>query len=217
MAEVEVRVFEQGAWEFLRDTRFDWWEVELVGGGGGGGGAPTTGPGQGAAGGGGGGAGYARQYGQMTDLPPVVPILVGRGGDPGIGSAPNETTHRGGDSKFGSYAEAQGGRGGGGSPASAKFDIRIGGSPGIGKRGYLLIPGQPGEHGLIAPVPSRGGQGGHSQLGSGGRTPGLSADGRSPLGGYGGGGSGASNAPKNADVRTGGRGADGVVIVKLYG
>ena len=217
---LKVIVFEESG-ELLRAkiVQYEWWEAEVVGAGGGGGGAPATGPGQGSAGGGGGGGGYSLAYGTVALLPARTPITVGLGGDPGVGSDPNEVSHRGGDSAFGKYARGQGGRGGGGSPPSAGFDMRLGGSPGVGTKGYLNVPGQPGEHGIIGPggKPSRGGQGGHSHLGSGGRTPGLNGDGRSPLGGYGGGGSGASNGPDQATVRTGGRGASGVVIVRLYG
>ena len=213
----KILVFEESG-ELLRAqiALYEWWEAEAVGAGGGGGGAPATGPGQGSAGGGGAGGGYSRSYGQVADLPQRVVVTVGLGGTPGVGSDPNEVSHRGGDSAFGSFAKGQGGRGGGGSPASERFDMRLGGSPGVGSKGYLNIPGQPGEHGIIGPRPSRGGQGGHSHLGSGGRTPGLNGDGRSPLGGYGGGGSGASNGPNQIAVRSGGRGAGGVVIVRLY-
>ena len=146
MSSFKVLVFKESG-ELVRAqiALSEWWEALVCGAGGGGGGAPATGPSQGSAGGGGGGGGYSRAYGQIVDLPLRVKIIVGAGGTPGVGSDPNEVSHRGGDSAFGKYAKGQGGRGGGGSPASAGFDMRLGGSPGVGTKGYLNIPGQPGE------------------------------------------------------------------------
>ena len=193
--------------------------VEVVGGGGGGGGAEASdGSTTGSAAGGGGGGGYARKTIAFADLAGSETVTVGVGG--AGGTAGNNNGSDGGTSSFGSHCSATGGSGGAGSAASAVSNFAIGGAGGSGLGGDVNAEGGDGTKGMrnLGEVFAVG-EGGGSYL-AGTRRPTAGTQGGSGLAGHapGGGGSGGWNRPNSGGQanRTGGGGADGVVIVTVY-
>ncbi|HHK7991060.1 TPA: hypothetical protein ACQVJK_005461, partial [Serratia marcescens] len=191
-------------------------EVEVIGGGGGGGGARATSSGYIAGGGGGGGGGYARGM-LTTGFRSGVSVTVGAGGNGGVNTGASSS---GGASTFGGLITASGGSGGSGSNeeqhAAGSTVQYAGGAGGIGSGGsYVNAAGGPGGSMLITVISNTIAGSGGSSFMSGGATP---AQGNSSgVGGaYGAGGAGALSQSNPGSFFTGGRGGDGVVIIKEY-
>lgn len=177
--------------------------IEIEGVSGGGAGAGVTGDGD--AGGGGGGGGYFKATRAEADLGATESVIVGAGG---VQNSAYSTGSQGSMTVFGSYYSATGGAGG--------TNNQEGGVGGVATGGDVNISGQKGGGGLspsgIAGN-SYGGAGGDSDLGHG-DPGGVEASGGNG-GLYGGGGSGAGTN-SSAGNRTGGNGANGIIIVTEY-
>lgn len=193
-------------------------EVEVQGSGGGGGGGfnPIS------FGGGGGSGGYCKALLYPADLGTPQAITVAAGGAGGIGA--NDGSN-GGTSSFGALISCAGGQGG---ATDGGNEVAQGGSSGAvvtSVTDAIQIAGQAGEPGWYVPHTGnnliRSGSGANSPLGLGGQgrtyydSGLLDADGRDGTG-YGSGGGGALEDTSLTSA-TGGAGADGVVIVRVYG
>lgn len=192
-------------------------EVEVQGAGSGGGGAAATSAGESAAGTGGSSGAYARGIIPADDLTTSVTVTVGAGSAGGSGTGNSST---GGSSSFGNYVVAGGGVGsGGGLTASSTPAVSSTATSTASFSGTHVTFGVPGRAGTgacrVAATSVLGGRGADSPLGSGGpQTSGATGNGLDGEG-YGSGGSGGRNGA-NSSARTGGKGADGIVIVKIY-
>lgn len=203
--------FEKASYPWMRAVR-----VRLVAGGGGGGGVPDTSADADAGSAGGGGAGaYGEHLVPVASLASSEPITVGAGGSggaPGGGSA-------GGETSFGALCAVRGGAGGSGGQSSA---FRLTTSGGFGGQAgspppQVGINGGRGSAGRCDDSRVTGfGDGAPSIFGGGGTgTAGnVSATGTDAIV-PGSGGQGAFG--NNAAARAGGAGADGLVIVEVYG
>jgi Glycine-rich domain len=194
--------------------------VHAVGAGGGGGGATTTAAGETSGGAGGGGGAYASSLIAAASLGTTETVTVGAGGAGGTGSS---SAGEGEDTSFGSHVVADGGSGGarrdalapphgysaagGGLVANCTGDIKVEGGSSLP---LLMIS--------TSRVWTGGGGNGSGPYGGGGYISELTAS--SAPGGdghnYGGGGSGAANCQSQGTARTGGDGADGIVVVEVY-
>jgi len=188
--------------------------VTVLGGGGGGGGALTTGTGEGSMGAGGAGGGASTRYLAASSIGATEAVTVGAGGAGGVGDADGAG---GGSSSFGSLVVATGG-GGGGRVSNGPLAAVVTGGNGGSASGTTDI-GYTGEGGGIGfrtagGVLVVGGAGGCSAYGGGARSSGSGENGLAG-GNFGGGGSGASN-PENSPSKTGGAGANGLVIVEEF-
>ena len=176
--------------------------VEVQGGGGGGGGTTIAEDGSS----GGGGGGYARKTILASVLGTTEPVVVGVGGTAGAGSGGDGGG--GGTTGFGtpSILYATGGGAGSGDPGYA--------GGGVGSGGDLNLYGCGGETAIddAETQVRRGGGGGNSFLGFGGRDVFGDAVGNNGTL-YGGGGGGGVSAGSD---RAGGAGAAGVVIITEY-
>jgi hypothetical protein len=194
-------------------------EVTVIGGGGAGGGGPAV-LGSFGTGGGGGGGSYKHITGGLgaTEV-----VTVGAAGAGNLGASGDD----GGDSSFGAHATADGGTGGGAVSNPVEWSGG-GGAGGASASGDINISGGGGGGGFYLATPStgevaHGGGGGNSPFGYGiGAKPrprGDSLGGASYTGlpgiGYGAGGGGAS-IEDTADVKAGGAGTVGIIIVKSY-
>ncbi len=197
--------------------------VEVVGGGAGGGGCQAPPAGQCSNGGGGGGGGYCKALYAAATIGASQSVSVGTAGSGGNGGA----SGAGGTSTFGSLLTVTGG----GSVAQGLSGLQAicqssNGGVGSGATAFIAATGTPGEpgFGMISTAASitfnRGGAGGRSVLGEGGKeltiapisastTNGFAAT------GYGGGGGGAVAGP-SATAGIGGDGFAGIVIVTEY-
>jgi len=183
--------------------------VELLGGGGGGGGTPATTATTSSVGGGGAAGTYGRYI--LSTIAASYSYGVGNGA---VGGS-NSSGGFGSDTTFGSLV-ARGGAGGSqGGAGSTAVGITVGGGSGPASTATtLLIPGERGGTGYkLSGVVVNSGPGGSCIYGSGGASVsnanGANAD------GYGAGGSGAGNFSTN--IRTGGTGAPGLIIIHEYG
>lgn len=176
-------------------------DVELIGGGAGG--SSGTASGTYSAGGGGGSGGSAR--GALAVTPgQVINYVVGAGGAGapsvnGYGSSGTSTT-------FGTSLTAPGAQVG----TTGGYNVgsgQLGGAVGIG--GYLNLKGSAGGDG--APSGAIGGNGGGTAYGTGGRAGIPNGESASA---YGSGGGGAYNGGTGTTPGAGGRGADGVIIIR---
>jgi hypothetical protein len=195
--------FTKASYPWLRAIR-----VKVQGAGGGGGGAGATGASQFSNGFGGLGGAYAESF--ITDIAGLdasVTVTRGAGGaggndTPGAGSA-------GGQSSFGSIVTANGGGGGGGFAAGPDSNIAFflvswtGGGQANGS-GDLVVRGRP-SHAFVGGISVLGGPGSVQTLGNG--SAGV---------GFGGGGSAGVNRDSSEPARSGGAGANGIVIVELF-
>jgi hypothetical protein len=208
--------FAKATYPWLRAIR-----VKCQAGGGGGGGVGSVGGGSAGTGRSGGGGGYAESF--ITDIAGLdASVTVTRGSGGAGGAAGFNNGNTGGSSSFGSGTAYEVSSTGGGPGLTIGGLLSRDGAPGgSGDAGDILIFGDAAGnyHGLQSdPVVSNtaGGsvlgavRGGALATGSGGSTAG--ATGRL----YGGGGSGAAACQNNVTSRTGGDGADGIVIVELY-
>lgn len=194
--------------------------VKVVGGGGGGGGAAETTNVSSAAGAGGQGGSYAESF--ITDIAALnASVTVTRGGGGAGGAAGNNSGALGCDSSFGSLVVAGGGGEGGGSvattasrmtfrgsssnnPSVGDFVVDGTGSAGLAIRGGDGILAKPGEGGASFLSSARSG------------SPDTPSDDGLPGNLFGGGGSGAFSRT-SSPAQAGGAGANGIVIVELYG
>ena len=205
--------FSKGDYPWLRAIR-----VKCVGAGGGGGGVATTGSSQVSGAPGGGGGGYAESF--ITDIAGLASsVTVTRGAGGAGGAAGANTGATGGTSSFGGLVVAEGGGGGPGDTAGAVPKIfGAVGAGGLGTAGDITVAGGNGQR-VINVVTSfaLSGAGGGTVFASV-REPSATntgANGGSGVG-FGAGGSGALNAPSQGTARSGGAGADGILIVELY-
>lgn len=191
----------------------------VVGGGGGGGGADITVALQWAFSDGGGGGEYRAGWIDLADLGATEAVTVGPGGAGGVATIGAAGTA----SSFGAHITANGG-GFGSTRAptttaayTSNTTTRAGGTGGTG--GDIAIPGMPGGMGVgvtSATFGVRGGDGGPAGGGmSGVGREGLNTNGNAGQQ-YGGGGGAAANSASQGSQRTGGAGADGVVILTEY-
>jgi len=178
--------------------------VRCVGGGGGGGGSE----GVAAGGSGGGGGAYAESF--ITDIAGLdASVTVTRGGG---GAGTTGAGNNGEVSSFGSLVTANPGGFG------ARNVVGQPGTTGVGDIIFAGTGGSIGSRDTTTTDSSRqwGGAGGSSHLGGGGagQVPGAANNDGNPGGLYGGGGGGART--DQSFNRTGGAGANGIVIVDLF-
>jgi hypothetical protein len=191
--------------------------IQCLGGGGSGGGAGVTNAGQ-LAGGSGGGAGeYAVGIFSSATIGISKIITIGAAGTDLSGSGGGN----GGNTSVGSLITAFGGTGGPSNGASSTPQGTAGGAGGTGgSGGDYRSPGFPGQ-GFFSSVGAGlcvAGDGGSSQIGSGGqagKNQGASTAGGAALG-YGAGGGGAFNIASSGSTLAGGSGTAGIVIVTEY-
>lgn len=160
------------------------------------------------------GGGYSEKFILAGDLADSETVTVGAGG---VGAA-GTTGGSGGTSSFGSHLQATGATGGNASTSAANTTHRTvlnTGVPGVGSGGDLNLRGGPGDDahvtggGSLASV----GKGGASFFGPG-PSQNLESAGTAAVNPGAGGGGMRNN--DSASQRTGGNGADGIVIVELY-
>lgn len=189
-------------------------KVTVIGGGGGGGGVNNTSlPSETTVSGGGGAGGCSIKTIMASALGVTETVTVGGNGNGGNTNGTNGTA--GGTSSFGSHCQATGGAGGEGDPtptgANTKSD---GGAGGIGSGGDLNFRGNAGGDGTCTQgYLSLSGVGAGSYMG-GSRSGTTNATGLAGFS-YGGGGTGTCDSGNNTG-RSGGPGADGVVIIEEY-
>jgi hypothetical protein len=186
--------------------------VRVVGGGGAGGGAAITAASQSSAGAGGQAGGYAESFILTSVQGNTETVTVGVGGTGVTGAAGGA----GGTSSFATSVVADGGAGGVTAAANVAVGATDGGGAGHTVTGDIVTQGAGGGSGVRLGLAGMGGHGGSSVMGGGAWAKGGSAAGVAGRG-PGGGGSGASNAQSQAVTRIGGAGADGIVIVDVYG
>jgi hypothetical protein len=198
---------------YTPSTHMVYCQISMLGGGAAGGGCAATGVAQIALGGGGGGGEYAVGIFSAASIGASQSVTIGAGGIGVVASAGGN----GGNTSVGTLISAFGGSGGDPGTADLTIIVEDGGAGGTGGTGGdYRSPGFPGGWGIGAAVStgygSVGGEGGSSQLGSGGvPTVGSGLPGT----GYGAGGAGASNIPSEA-AASGGNGSAGVVIIQEY-
>lgn len=211
-------------------------QVVVIGGGGGGG---SAGGGANAGGSGGSGGVMSTAWFSLDDLPDEVDIRVGQGGDGAPPIVGQTTAGDGGDSWFGEYLYAPGGKGGKSqaNPSQTQYETVGGTAPDGGPGGAGAVRNgssvvQAPDH-LTLTSPTGGGMGegalvansdggsmllGESWAGQGGDggDNDLPASGRSgqPGGLYGGGGGGGASGPTIS--YDGGDGGPGVVVVTVW-
>lgn len=193
--------------------------VRLVGAGGGGGGCATTGAGQVAAGRGGGGGAFAESF--ITDIAGLASSeSVTRGAGGAGGAAGNTSGSNGGNSSFGSLVIGEGGgfQGADGSAQTAPFKQSTPGGA-VGGTGDLVIQGgTPLDYVAFASGLASGQEGAGSFLAlprRGTSVLNFGANGADGLA-HGGGGSAGHNHQNQGTARSGGAGANGVVIVEVF-
>lgn len=184
-------------------------KITVVGAGGAGGGAAATAAGQCSAGNGGAPGSIAVSVIDASSLGATETVTVGTAGAGVSGT----TGGAGGSSSFGTHVVAAGGNGGNTTAASSTNTLGNGTSPAAATTGQILGRGSPGLPATAFPTISlaRGGFGGSTMFGGGGRGT-QNADGEVSTG-FGSGGGGAGNAPSQS-ARSGGAGRLGIVIVE---
>lgn len=195
-------------------TGFKAARVRMVGGGGGGGGAAVTSATQISLGSGGGGGCYAESFVLDSAIASSVNVTVGAGGAGGVGVAGTA----GATSSFGALVTAGGGTGGNTETATGENGV-AGGPGGTAGTGQLIIPGGDGGNARNESILSttESPTGGGSQFG-GSRVASSTIAGANGFAArnYGAGGSGSMNDNSEVDVRTGGAGSGGLVIVEVF-
>lgn len=193
--------------------------IEAVGGGGAGGGAATTGAGQYSAGAGGGSGAYS--VGLFTSGFSGLAVTIGTGGT-GVSAG---TGNNGGTTSVGGIITAPGGLGGPTVASSAGPSLSGGGAPGAvgvisGGTTIKLSLGISGGYVALstaATTTAFGSPGAPSPLTGAGAGITANIDGSTPVAGaFGAGGGGGSNNASLGVARTGGAGANGVVIIYEY-
>lgn len=201
--------FEKGDYPWLRAVK-----VTCVGGGGGGGGSAITDGSQNSEAGSGGGGGTGISFVLESALDPSESITVGDGGS---GGTIGQNGNAGGSSSFGGHASGEGGLGGAGGVAASTGRNRNQGGAGGNATGGIAIRGQDGHHGIVLQGAFQFVNASGGSTHGGGRRPlfSLNTDGDNGYF-YGGGGTGA-RSDSNSSGNVGGNGANGIVIVELYG
>jgi hypothetical protein len=187
--------------------------VEVQAAGGGSGGIGSAGSSTVSMGNGGAGGGYAKSR-LTTGFSGGIPITVGLGGSGGNLAPTNGSD--GGLSSFGSLIVANGGRGGISQAQVAPTFSATGSLGGVATGGNLLnIRGGASTNGACLSTTSvLPGNGGGSQLGSGGLSPANNTT--TVYGGEGYGGGGGGGYAFNRSGNSGSEGANGVVIIWEY-
>ncbi|MBN7120347.1 hypothetical protein BSU01_01260 [Erwinia billingiae] len=187
--------------------------VEVQGAGGGSGGIGSAGGSTVSMGNGGSGGGYAKSR-LSTGFTGGIQITVGLGGSGGNLAPTNGSD--GGLSSFGSLIVANGGRGGISQAQVAPTFSATGSLGGVATGGNLLnIRGGPSSNGACLSTTSvLPGNGGGSQLGTGGLSPANNTT--TVYGGEGYGGGGGGGYAFNRSGNSGSPGASGVVIIWEY-
>lgn len=188
--------------------------VECVGGGGGGGGCLTAVTNSAAAGGGAGG-GYSAKW-VTANIGGALTVAVGAGGAGGVAGANPGTAGGATSFKDNTALTVCLANGGGGGTADTVAAIHAGGLGGTGNTlgaiGDIVVPGQPGHHGVaLAAAQAVSGNGGNSMFGAaaiGRKTQGAG----SAANLYGGGGAGGCILSGGASV-AGGNGSNGLIRV----
>ncbi len=187
--------------------------VECVGGGGAGGGSPSCASNEVSAGSGGTGGWYCSSVILASALSTTETVTVGTGGS-GVSGA---NGNNGADTSFGSHVVAPGGIGGT-AYAAATSNNYLAGTFSTGGTQVGDVTANGGAGGSAVRLSNyntcQGGYGGDTRYGGGGRP---NINGATGLGGigFGSGGSGSSTR-HSGPSRSGGGGADGVVIVWEY-
>ncbi|MBH3002278.1 phage tail protein [Serratia ureilytica] len=191
--------------------------VEGVGGGGGSGGSFKTQTGYYTGTGGGGAGGYFKT--RLTSLPNSVTISIGKGGKGGIGGASPTAGENGGQTSFGTFAQASGGNGS--SPSQPAVNSGVAYQLGSGFGGFATggnILNSRGGDGSASLIVRNGsgvsGAGGASHFDVGGSSQPWSNSGNA--GGVGSGGGGSIHQDGNAVQPDGGDGGDGIIVVYEY-
>jgi hypothetical protein len=206
--------FTKASYPWLRAIR-----VKCQAAGGGGGGADSTPIGAATIGRSAGGGAYAESFiTNIAALDASITVTRGAGGAGGVGGAGGTN---GGNSSFGSIVSASGGILGGGPGISGVPGTISGAIAQPNGTGDIVIPGSGAEpRYAVATGNVSNARGGDSFMGAGGDSTTVfsTINGANGSNGYlyGGGGSGAYNSGNTGLNRTGGAGADGIVIVELY-
>jgi hypothetical protein len=190
--------FSKASYPYLRAIR-----VRVVGGGGGGGSAQNAD----ACGGGGGGGGYAEGF--ITDIAGLASSVTVTIGGGGAGATTAGATGVDGSTTTFSTISATGGSGGLGTTTTT---AGVGGLRGAGSGGDINISGQNGFTGMPI-TPRQAGRGGDSEYGRGGVQTGTASSG---VGGNGFGSGGSGGVANSSTIRSGGDGANGIVILDLF-
>jgi hypothetical protein len=204
-----VTAFTKASYDGFKAAR-----VRLVGAGGGGGGAVVTSVTEISLGAGGGGGCYAESFLLNAAIGVSENVTVGTGGAGGIGLAGGTGTA----SSFGALVSANGGNGGDTELATGDNGV-AGGTGASTATGQLIIPGGDGGNarnlGVTAPTESA--PGGTSVFGAS-RISNSTVNGANGFNArnYGSGGAGAVNDNNEVDVRTGGAGSGGLVIIEVF-
>jgi hypothetical protein len=198
--------------------------VKVQGAGGGSGGVNVTAEAGAAASEGGAAGAYGERF--LTDISSLassVTVTVGAGGTAGAGSNQASGTS-GGSSSFGDILAGGGSGGAHGFPVNSAFAAPFGAEgSAVASNCDVVFPGKNGEAPLVVNYSrltfqgsGRGGNGGDSFLGRGGR-PGNAAAGGVNVGVLGGGGGGRNlGNDGGSGSATGAAGGNGIVIVELY-
>jgi hypothetical protein len=194
--------------------------VKCQGGGGGGGGVAATSSTEWGGGAGGASGAYAESFiSNIEDLSSTVTVTRGSGGAGGVGNASGTS---GGTSSFDSLVSAGGGSFGESVNPANFLRTAVPANGSSSATGDLVVPGRAGYPSIeigdnVSQFNTHGGRGGDSFLGAGGASQRTTNIGFNGLSGflYGGGGGGAANN-RSQSARTGGPGANGIVIVELY-
>lgn len=203
-----------GAHQFVK-ANYPWLSkvrVRVQGAGGGAAGARAL-AGQLVAQPGGSGGGYSESLIDAAVLGAVETIIVGQGGAPG---GPTTDGGNGGASSFGGWVMANGGNGGAAVMPSGTTPMCLSGTPGAfaGVGDYVQGGGAGGGAFRINGNEGHSGQGGESVLGHGGYQRASTGSGGTARGN---GGGGAGALARDGDSTPGVGGADGIVIVELWG
>lgn len=210
---VKKQIFTVGSGIYTPSTGMLYCIIELIGGGSGGGSVAGTGASQG-----GGSGAYCKKLFSAFDIGASKAYVVGAGGV--APTAGNNNGNNGNASTLNiTTLVANGGYGGAASPGGGTapaFGPAIGSTQPIASGGDINIPGYDGDQGIYLGTTNGnmiGGDGGNTIYGIGGKNYSGGGNNGAAGGGYGAGGSGASSSSAN---KTGGAGADGVMIVTEF-
>jgi hypothetical protein len=200
--------FAKADYPWLRAIR-----VRVVGGGASGGGAEITGAGVVSVGSGGSAGGYSESF--ITDIAGLTASVTVTRGAAGVGVV-GASGAAGGSSSFGAIVTANGGNAGPLRAATAPATLIIGAVASSAGTGQVATGGEAGAIGVgLTTTFNNGGNGGSSVFGGGGAGTTFNQNGQNATG-FGSAGGGGANAQNQATARSGGNGANGIVIVELY-
>lgn len=189
--------------------------VRMVGAGGGGGGSAITSAAQISLGSGGGGGAYAESFLLNAAIGASVNVNVGTGGTGGAGVSGTAGTA----SSFGVLVSANGGAAGTTGTTGGQNGV-AGGTGATTGTGQIVIPGGDGGNARSESIAiaTESPVGGSSFFSGGNRTSSASTAAANGFVGrnYGAGGSGAFADASTPDIRTGGDGSGGLVIIEVF-